>query len=257
MYPYIEIFGDKLPTYFICSSIGGVITFYLLCHMLLKRLLVHKYIKEILISSLGLLSGAKLFGFLSRFMYEYGLGNKINILQIIKNSGIVYLGGLLGYIATLYLLCRIKKKDFSEISNIIAVCIPLFHTFGRIGCYLAGCCYGKESSSVISLPYRTDFGEEFVNRIPVQLMEACFEAILFAMLFNNYKTKVNNHTECDNNLLRKYLLCYCVWRFIIEFWRGDELRGVIGIISYSQIICILLLIITIYISFEKYYKNQS
>ena len=44
--------------------------------------------------------------------------------------------------------------------------------------------------------------------------------------------------ECDNQILVWYLLLYSIWRFIIEFWRGDDVRGVFGWISFSQIICI-------------------
>lgn len=92
--------------------------------------------------------------------------------------------------------------------------IPLFHCFGRIGCFLAGCCYGKVLSSPVVFAGILEF-----RRIPVQLFEALFEIVLFAVLLLVGRKKMGSH------LLGVYLTTYAVFRFINEFFRGDEVRG--------------------------------
>lgn len=119
---------------------------------------------------IAMLIGAKSFGFLCKLLVNYTLTGIWKWEESLFNSGIVYLGGLLGYLAMLRTLCCFKERNWLEISDITAVVIPLFHAFGRVGCFLARCCYGKESHSIISIPYRTVLEDEIgSNRIPVQL----------------------------------------------------------------------------------------
>lgn len=59
-------------------------------------------------------------------------------------------GGLFGALLMVYLICRIRKQNFADLSDILTVGIPLFHCFGRVGCFFAGCCYGVESNSWIA-----------------------------------------------------------------------------------------------------------
>jgi phosphatidylglycerol:prolipoprotein diacylglycerol transferase len=107
--------------------------------------------------------------------------------------------------------------------NVIAPAIPLFHGFGRIGCLLAGCCYGKELNAPIEILHMIH-----VERFPVQAIESLFEFVLFVvMLFIDRK---KNHTD----LLKIYLLSYAVFRFVNEFFRGDEVRGIYMGLSTAQ-----------------------
>ena len=245
MYPYISVFNEELPTYFICGATGFIITFILISNLLLGRLLFTEYMRTFLLSFVGLGVGARLFGIISRLLYNCKATGIVDIFEAVKNSGIVFFGGLIGYILTLWILCKVKNKNFRRASNFVAVGIPLFHAFGRIGCFLSGCCYGIKSNSFIAIPYRTDFGEEFVKRIPVQLMEAFFEFFMFMLIINVYKYSLKNGKLDERNYLKLYLAGYCLWRFFIEFFRGDDIRFVIGYISFSQIvsICIVLKII--------------
>lgn len=243
MHQYFDICGIKIPAYSVMAGIGLMAAFEVTEYLLMKKLMIRKYTGLILWSAVGMLVGARCFGILSK-----GLGNlfsygRFDIADSIKNSGIVYYGGLLGYVAMLAVLCKIKQYRFKEVSNIVAISIPLFHVFGRIGCFFAGCCYGIESSSIIAFPYRIGIEGECISRIPVQLMEAGFELFLFLLNVCLYKSKCKKNMEEDGKLLYLYLLFYAVWRFIIEFWRGDELRGVFGVISFSQIISVIVLMV--------------
>ncbi len=239
MYPKIHILDSDIPTYSICVIVGITVSILLLNHLLLERLILRKYIGTYLISCVGLLIGAKCFGFLSKLLGTYDSTGIWEWKYSFLHSGIVYLGGLLGYLGMLRILCCFKGRNWNEISNITAVIIPLFHVFGRIGCFFGGCCYGAESNSLIAIPYRIVLEDgQWVNRIPVQLMESAVELFLFVLCYCWYQKKKRDDKLWDNKILLWYLLLYALWRFVIEFWRGDEVRGVFGWISFSQIVCI-------------------
>ncbi len=256
MYPKIHIFDSDIPTYSTCAIVGFTVSILLLNYLLLERLILRKYIGAYLISSVGLLIGAKCFGFLSKLLGIYAFTGLWEWKESFLTSGIVYYGGLFGYLGMLKILCCFKGRNFNEISNITAIIIPLFHVFGRIGCFFAGCCYGTQSNSWIAIPYRViSQDEQWVNRIPIQLMESAIELFLFMLCYYWYREKRKKEQEYDSRILSYYLLLYSMWRFIIEFWRGDEVRGVFGWISFSQIISILIFIIYIKNIFSKWRKS--
>lgn len=254
MCPYIYILEQKVPVYFLCTAVGLLLSVLLCSHLLFQKFIFRKYMGIVLMSGIGLLVGSKLFAILSNFFFDMYCHHTFRINRLISTQAIVYYGGLLGYVGTINILCKFHKYNFKEIANVIAVVIPLFHIFGRIGCFFAGCCYGKESSSIFAIPYRTSLTEDFIYRIPVQLYEAGFEFMLFFLFLKIYKKKYKSGTENDGKLLNRYFYLYACWRFIIEFFRGDELRGVFGLISFSQIIS--LLIITIILIKRISYKEK-
>lgn len=142
------------------------------------------------------------------------------------SSGFVFYGGLLGAIIGSGFYCYEFHKDFYGQTNILVPMIPLFHAFARIGCFFSGCCYGAESE-FLGLPTFSVYANPMeTNRIPVQLIEAGMEFLLFLFL-QFYK----------ENRLYAYLVFYSIGRFLLEFWRGDPQRG-IWILSTSQWISI-------------------
>ena len=241
MYPRIHFLNSDISTYLLCTICGFLFCYLFLNKLLLERYIFRKYSGAYLLSSIGMLLGAKLFGFISKLFYTYGLEKTLRFEYSLKKSGIVYLGGLLGYLVLLRVLCFFKDRNWNEISDITAVIVPLFHFFGRIGCFFGGCCYGMESNSCIAIPYRIVLkDEQWTNRIPVQLMEAFFELILFVIFYSWYQNILKKQKEGNGQILILYLLLYSIWRFVIEFWRGDIERGKIGSLSFSQIISIFI-----------------
>lgn len=240
MYSQIMIGEYGLPTYSLFVIIGFCISFFVLSRFLLKQLIFRKYIYICLISCFGMSIFAKLFGYISYIITVYQQSGRLVWKDGLLHSGIVYLGGLFGYLLTLRILCKFRNRSWKEIRNPISIAIPLFHGFGRIGCYLAGCCYGEKSDSWFAFPYRTTVtGYIWENRFPVQLMEAVFEFTMFFSLLQLYKRNPFDYKK--TSFLKLYLCLYSIWRFVIEFLRGDEQRGVFGIISFSQVICICIM----------------
>lgn len=154
-------------------------------------------------------------------------------------GGSVFYGGLIGAILTVFLYTKIKKLSFGDYSDVAALAIPLFHFFGRMGCFLSGCCYGVEWEHGITYHYSPIEMANGVPRFPVQLVEAVLNLLLFFFLYLLYKKGKSRH-----KILALYLLIYPVYRFILEFFRGDSYRGFLFGLSTSQLISVILFTIS-------------
>ncbi len=161
-------------------------------------------------------------------------------------GGAVFYGGLITGLIGGFIYLKKKKLDIETYPDIGAVSIPLFHCFGRIGCFLGGCCYGVESSFGFVYSHSLIEQANGVRRFPVQLLEASLNLILFFFLL--YLLKKN---RLKGRLLYLYLLIYSAMRFVIEFWRGDSYRGFILGLSTSQFIGIFLFVFALIIIFRK------
>lgn len=155
------------------------------------------------------------------------------LLQVFGGS--VFYGGLIGVILTL-LICLKKWKLSRRYADVAAIGMPLFHFFGRIGCFLGGCCFGIESHFGFvyhNAPIEIANG---VRRFPVQLLEAAFNlclVLLFSYMLRRGRRK--------GQLLNAYLYAYPTFRFFDEFLRGDDYRGFLWGLSTSQWISLLLI----------------
>ena len=135
----------------------------------------------------------------------------------------------------------------------VAVAIPLFHAFGRVGCFLGGCCYGVACDVGFTAHGNTLYPElNDVNRLPIQLIESGLNLILFFVLLVLYKKKKFQH-----RMVIVYFYIYPVIRFIDEFFRGDEIRGFLFGLSTSQIISILLFTFAVIVTIKDLVKKRK
>lgn len=238
MHPYLGLFGGHLPSYVVCALAGLTAAAIALMVLLSSRDALHGHLGCHVAALPGVLVGGRLFGVLSAALGQVARGEPLDFEVAAAGSGIVYWGGLLGYLGLLRLMHHVRRLPFSIAAEAVGVCIPLFHAFGRMGCYLAGCCYGIESP-VLSLPYRSAPDAPLVGRVPVQLIEAGFEALLFAALLALWLRRFHAGKPAAPapSLLALYLGAYTAFRFCIEFLRGDAVRGVYGGVSFSQLVC--------------------
>ncbi len=180
--------------------------------------------------------GARLFYVITEIKdYIY---NPLDIFKVWE-GGLVYYGGFIaGFIAALWYLKK-NKLPVWVIADIVAAPIAIGQTYGRIGCFLNGCCYGK---------YSKNFGVIFHSlqdnfpRIPTQLLEAIltFTIFIILVLFKKYKK-----LKFAGQIFWIYVLLYSGGRFILEFLRDDD-RGPIlfSIFSVSQFISICLVVVS-------------
>lgn len=147
-------------------------------------------------------------------------------------NGFTFLGGLIGgatvflgaYFLLRYVILKTKyKSKLWQIMPVLPCAIYVAHGFGRIGCFFAGCCYGiKNDQFGLKFPKIAD------KVLPTQLYEAAFLFIMFGItsyLVLKKKFKYN---------MSLYLVAYGVFRFLIEFIRGDDRGKFIGALSPSQ-----------------------
>lgn len=148
-------------------------------------------------------------------------------------GGSIFYGGLFGGFAAAWLYL-VRRKEKKYLVDIVAPAIPLFHFFGRVGCFFGGCCFGIESPVGFRYTRAIIESANGVTRFPVQLAEAFFNLLIFFILAKNRKRPFFR-----GKLIFFYLLFYGTCRFLLEFIRGDEYRGIWFFFSTSQWLSIL------------------
>lgn len=215
----------------------GVLAAYLITMYRAERLNINSSPIDMMavLIFLGGISGAKVLYWLTQ------IKNIIRDPKILLNitDGFVVYGGIIGGILIVYLYCRKKQLEFLEYFDLIIPSVALAQGFGRIGCFMAGCCYGMETTSTFGVVFpSSSLAPGGVRLIPTQLISSGLDFLLFGILIFYEKRK-----KADGQVAALYLILYSAGRFILEFFRGDLVRGSIGILSTSQFISIFLFII--------------
>lgn len=224
MMPYIYLI---LPSYMVMAVLGIIVSMLYLEHRR-EKYNVSFYSLFILefTSIAGVVIGSKLVFFVTQIptLKEYSI--PIMVSRFLT-GGYVFYGGLYGMICALLLSAPIVKIKRSTLMQFVTPVIPLFHCFGRVGCFLSGCCHGV----ILKRPV-TIGGVTFIT-FPLQLIGAVLELALFFVLLHVDKKEKTKHP-----LLFYYLLLYSIGRFVYEFFRGDTVRGIWFFLSTSQWICV-------------------
>lgn len=234
MYPY-KLFLN-LDLYSILITVGLIACMILIRVLSDRRKLSAKWQNFVLITMIF----AVVIGYGSAVLFQalYNI-ERDGGFQITKSTGQTFFGGLIGgaasfmliYFGVGYLLFRDNEhlRCFPDLLSIAACGITVAHGFGRLGCLMAGCCYGR--------PTDAWYGIEMVGvgkRIPVQLYEAVFLFLLCVLLVCLY-------LRGNNSGMALYMMLYGAWRFGIEYLR-DDYRGntVVSFLTPSQFIAVIL-----------------
>jgi len=184
------------------------------------------------------LVGAKLLLLLTNF--NYFRANPAEIIVLARSGGVFY-GGLIG--ATLVAFWYIRRHNLPlwTTCDMFAPGIALGHVIGRLGCLMAGCCYGLPTNVPWAITFTDPFAAANVGTPlnqalhPTQLYEAGAELLILVFLLATER----KGRPYPGRTFWGYMLLYAVSRFIIEFYRGDE-RGMIMGWSTSQFISLIL-----------------
>jgi phosphatidylglycerol:prolipoprotein diacylglycerol transferase len=170
-----------------------------------------------------------------------------NPLSVLGSGGWVVMGGLIGGVIAAVIWCRWKKWDFWKYFPVLMPCVALAQGFGRIGCFCAGCCGGIETSAWFGVSFPADsLAWTTAKIIPTQLLSSAFDFALFFFLMHNLNK--GKHPE-DTGAW--YVMLYSLGRFMIEFIRGDLIRGQIWIFSTSQFISIFTFLLGAYLIWRR------
>lgn len=241
MFPHINIFGFELQTYSLLAALGFIVTAVLAVHLGKRRnISPDKSLMATLVAAMGIFVGGHILFALTNIggIVSLAQSGSLSFAALMPYvSGMVFYGGLFGAIIAVLIYTNINKEiGRADVFDIFAVSVPLFHAFGRVGCFFAGCCYGVESNFGIATYLNTSPAHYGISRFPVQLFEALVNLLIFALLLFLFKRK-----KLLGKLTFLYLALYAPARFVLEFFRGDSVRGFIFGLSTSQFISLLIM----------------
>ena len=199
---------------------------------------------------LGSIVGARTAYVLEHWSAEFA-DAPFTVLRV-DQGGLMFYGGLIAAAAVLVLYATVTRQHLFKITDLVLTVVPLGHAFGRIGCFMHGCCYGKITHSCLGVafpkgspawweqayaspPLIAQTALESLPVIPTQLVESAANFVLFIVVFWLYPKRhrqLGFITGC-------YLIGYAALRFSIEYLRGDP-RLAVGPFSISQTISLAL-----------------
>lgn len=166
-----------------------------------------------------------------------------NLSRLLTGRGFVFYGSFLFAVPSMLWYFRNQKLHIYKMLDVMAVVTCLVHMFGRVGCFMAGCCYGKSTTSSMGVTFTDPACQaEPLNTplYPTQLWEAGYILVVMIVLLVIKKS----YQKFYGQLFLLYLVLYAGGRSVLELFRGDVTRGFIidGILSNSQCIALLILI---------------
>ncbi|MCB9260778.1 MAG: prolipoprotein diacylglyceryl transferase [Flavobacteriales bacterium] len=198
--------------------------------------------------------GGKLFFFLEdidKYMAEPG-----KLLRL-AGGGFVFYGSVIFVIPTLIIWLRKHHIPVRPFLDIVAFVGPIAQGFGRVGCFLAGCCHGKVCNNWMGVTFSNP--KSLANPLnvplyPTQLMDIGVNLIIFITLFWLEKRK-----KFAGQLMLVYMIMYAIGRSINELYRGDEERGFLfnGSLSHSQFIAIVIFVLCSIVWFRWKNLNEN
>ena len=235
MLPSFQAFGLTIPMYGVMSAVGMLAAFVLLGF-------TRKHTRFSEDQALSAAIWAIVAGFIgAKVLYWL-----VEIDQIIADpsylihtlrEGFVFYGALIGGLAGVAIYSLIRKLPFFSLTDYFIPALVIGHAFGRIGCVFAGCCYGMECESPISIVFPAGSAAPAgIPLLPTQIMESVFLFLLCAFLVWRLAKQKPFGTVSG-----WYMVLYGAWRFGIEFFRSDD-RGAVGVLSTSQFISIFVLL---------------
>ena len=159
-------------------------------------------------------------------------------LSMLGSSGLVVYGGIIGGILCGYLYCKVRKVSFWDLFDIVLPSVAVAQAFGRIGCFMAGCCYGRQTNAWYGIAFvHSNYAPNGVKMIPTQLISSAGMFTIAGLLF-----WYAYHAKKAGQIGAAYMILYSIGRFCVEFLRGDLARGSVGALSTSQFISIFIVV---------------
>ena len=167
-----------------------------------------------------------------------------DLMNLFRSAGVFYGGLIAAVVVALVYLWRHRMPVWT-VTDVFAPAIALGHVIGRLGCLLAGCCFGAATNVPWAITFHNEFAHENVGTPlgvplhPTQLYEAGAELLILGLLLGTER----RGRPFPGRTFWSYMLLYAISRFIIEMYRGDS-RGIINFIgnplSTSQFVSVLL-----------------
>ncbi len=182
------------------------------------------------------IAGARVFYILQNIGYYRA--NPYEIINLSK-GGLVWYGGFLAGLGGLIVYVKMNRMSFWAVVDLIVPYVALAQAFGRLGCFLNGCCYGTEvpASFIFAVPMAQDGALHH----PTQIYSALLLALIFIVL-----RIWQEHRRFVGEIFLGYCMLYSLKRFFVEFLRGDNPRIYFGL-TISQVISCAVCIVSVVI----------
>jgi phosphatidylglycerol---prolipoprotein diacylglyceryl transferase len=230
MHPFLSLGHFNVAVYGLCIIAGlgaGLLTAVLKASSF--NIDKQDALFSLLYGAIGLVIGGKICYIVVSIKYIVSILPVYGIEPVLR-GGFIFYGGVGGAAAAVFIYARQYKISYKPLISLLFFITPLVHSFGRLGCLFAGCCYGIPWDGWCAVFLHGQ------NRLPVQLIESVFNFLLFAVLFI-----LSYFKKFIRFLPFIYLFYYSVFRFIIEFFRDDAERGTFGQFSTSQWISLVII----------------
>ena len=161
-------------------------------------------------------------------------------LSVLGSSGFVVYGGIIFGVVSALIYCKIKDIRFFEYFDLLAPSVSLAQAFGRLGCFFAGCCYGKETSLPIGIVFPEGcFAPAGVPLLPTQLFSSAGDFVIAFLLI-----RMSGKMRHTGDVGALYLMLYGIGRFCVEFLRTNEQGGLLELTT-AQLISIIFIVASI------------
>ncbi len=236
---YLNILGRQIPTYGLLICLGGLLANLIALFVAKKK---QQDVNDLIVleayAILGGYLGAKvLYVIVSYKEINWHRIMDVRYLSQIMRGGFVFYGGVLLGVAFVILGGKLHKIDCRTYMKNFIFLVPFVHAFGRIGCYMSGCCYGIPYDKWPNVIFpENSFAPSGVKLFPVQIVEAGFLFVIFLVL--GYWRFVRK----SEYVVELYFILYGILRFLLEYCRADEARGTYLFFSTSQWISIVMVI---------------
>lgn len=247
MHPYLFHIGNYYqPTYGVMAALGMIVGLWVVFRLARQQGLDPDKMWNL--GALAIFSGiigARVLMILVDFRHYWENPRELFSVSLLLQSGGVFSGGLVAAIIACWWYLRREGIPFLQAADIFAPGVAIGHALGRIGCFSAGCCFGKQTT----VPWAVTFTNPAANQLvgtplgvplhPTQLYEFVAEVFNFAILYWLVKRK-----RFEGQVIGLYMFLYGVQRYFIEFFRGDEGRGAVfgGMMSGTQLIALGLVV---------------
>lgn len=257
MFPILLHFGDfTLHTYGLLVAIGFLAGIYTARHFAAQFGLDAERVFNLAVYlALAAIVGAKLFLVLQEWRYYWHEPSALLSVGFLESAGIFY-GGVVAALIVLTLYVHRQKLGWLAVGDAIVPGLALGHGIGRLGCFSAGCCWGKPTT----LPWGITFHNAFAHATvgvplnvplqPTQLMEATAEGVIFLILW-----RLAKHRAFTGQLTVVYLISYGIVRFLVDFLRAYEPQAMLfnGLMTDAQLtsLCMIALAIGILVAHAR------
>jgi phosphatidylglycerol:prolipoprotein diacylglycerol transferase len=231
--------GIPLATYGVLLAIAFILALWLTAQLAARDGLPKNRVYDLGLYILAAsLIGSKVLMVITEWSEYGGDWRRIFSFDFLRSGGVFY-GGFIAAVLASVILMKRWHLPWRKTADAFAPGVALGHAIGRLGCFSAGCCWGKPTTSWIGVRF-TEKASELTGvpidsaLIPTQLIEAAANLLIFAFLL-----WLGKRRKFEGQIIYTYLMIYSVARFTIEFWRDDP-RGSLLWLSTSQFISIVM-----------------